>query len=192
MTVSAGCSVQFDSARSHRSSALEYLLEEVTITGEGRLQRRDLLDGHPAGITDLSPVRPEIVVLGVRQPPVQCVGPSGRDAFPNLPHRSDRHAYLLLHLADDSGLLSLTGLHLAAERRPISGIGSTWSSLNHQHEGSIQHYGNDGVRQRHSLASLRHSSVERFRSAAGGRFTWRTMPGSSSLRSRRTFWIRRR
>src|SRR5260370_6290425 len=75
MTVSAGCSVQFDSACSDRSCALEYLLEEVTITREGRLQRRDLLDGHPAGITDLSPVRPEIVVLRVRQPPVQGVGP---------------------------------------------------------------------------------------------------------------------
>jgi hypothetical protein len=70
------CSVQFDSARSRGSCALEYLSEEVTIAGEGRLQRRNLLDGHPAGITNLPPVRPEIVVLRVRQPPVQCMGPS--------------------------------------------------------------------------------------------------------------------
>src|SRR5258705_6371961 len=151
MIVSAGCSVQFDGACSDRSCALEYLLEEVTITGEGRLQRRDLLDGHPAGITNLPPVRPEIAVLRVRQPPVQGVGSPCRDAFPDLPHGSDRHAYLFLHLADDSGLLSLTGLHLPAGRCPISGIGSTWSSSNHQHEGPTQHYGNDGVRQRHSL-----------------------------------------
>src|SRR5512132_2099080 len=131
------------------SCALEYFLDEVAITRDGRLQRRDLLDGHPAGITDLSPVRPEIVVLRVRQPPVQCVSPPCRDALPDLPYRSDRHAYFLLHLADDSGLLSLTALHLAAGRCPISGIGSTWPSPDHQHEGPTQHYGNDGVRQRH-------------------------------------------
>src|SRR5258708_10473462 len=146
MMVWGGRGVRFGGACSDRSCALEYLLKEVTISREGRLQRRDLLDGHPAGITDLSPVRPEIVVLRVRQPPVQCVGPSCRDAFPDLPHRSDRHAYLLLHLANDGGLLALTRLHLTAGRRPISRIGSTWSSPNHQHKGPTQHYGNDGMR----------------------------------------------